>query len=599
MRYFFIFTLAFISGLAAAISPALGCEDHETARVSHAQEDAFCDVEEAQHRKRQISSQFQAKPTEQGHFRISIQSQVSPIPLNQPHAWVVHIESPDGTPVQPKRILLGGGMPQHGHGFPTQPSITRYLGEGDWLIEGMQFNMAGQWQVRFELLDDNGWDRATFNFSIDRLIDTVQPQWSPSELAVLKSLWIGSLQPSRQPLENRGARDAQAAALGHRLFFDPNLSANQQVSCASCHEPQRYFTDGRRLARGIGDVQRNTPSLVGTAYNHWFYWDGRRDSLWSQAIVPIEALNEMGRTRLGVVRDIARQPVYRRAYEALFGPLPKADVFERLPKRASPIGDAPAQTAWSQIAPRTKRVINKAFANIGKAIAAYERQLEPGPSRFDRYVEAQLAGDQPAAEAILTADEVAGMKLFMSGQARCLTCHNGPLMTNQGFHNIGTGVFDGETPDFGRMLGIQAVLMTEFNCRGRYSGRPPAACDKLRFMNRTEIQGVMRGAFKVPGLRNVSHTAPYMHDGRHATLAEVVQHYREPPATNGQPLHELSPVRLTDREAEQLVAFLHTLTGEIDASPKWLRPPDTNADIANPLLSTPRAFKTAPRQAQR
>ncbi len=473
------------------------------------------------------SLQVQAKQSQHGRFRISIQPQASPIPLNSPHSWVVHIVSPDGAPVQSKRILIGGGMPQHGHGFPTQPSITRYLGQGDWLIEGMQFNMAGQWQMRFELLDGQGWDRVAFDLSIDQVVDVPQPQWSKSELAVLKSLWIGSLQPNRQPLENRVAQEVQAV-LGHRLFFDPNLSANKRVSCASCHEPERYFTDGRKLAQGLGDVQRNTPSLVGVAYNHWFYWDGRRDSLWSQAIVPIEALNEMGSTRLELVRDIARQPDYRQAYEALFGPLPKTVVLANLPKRASPIGDATARVAWSQIPTRSKRLINEAFANIGRSIAAYERQLEPGPSRFDRYVEAQLSGDSAAAETILTADEVAGTKLFISGQTRCLTCHNGPLMTNQGFHNIGTGVFDGETPDFGRMLGMQAVLMAEFNCRGRYSGRPPATCDKLRFMNRTEIQGMMRGAFKVPGLRNVAHTAPYMHDGQLANLIAVVQHYREP-----------------------------------------------------------------------
>ncbi|WP_089718343.1 cytochrome-c peroxidase [Candidatus Entotheonella palauensis] len=525
----------------------------------------------------QIEPELRPLPSQQGRFRLHIKPATDSIRLHDLHAWVVHIESASGAPIQPKRLLFGGGMPQHGHGFPSQPAITRYLGDGDWLIEGVQFNMTGQWQMHFELLDETGWDRSTFEFTLTHALSQNSPQWSESELAVLKSLWIGALPPIRSVAGNPVALVSEAAAFGHHLFFDPHLSANGQVSCASCHDPARYFSDGRQRAQGLGEADRHTPSLAGVAHHHWFFWDGRRESLWSQALVPIEAAHEMGSTRLETIRYIAQQPAYRLAYQHLFGALPDAAVFESLPDRASPIGDAVAQTAWSKLPLRLKRQLNTAFANVGRVMSAYEHQLQPGPGRFDHYfdhyVEAVLNGRSQAASALLSDNEIAGLKLFISGRTRCLTCHNGPLMTNRGFHNIGTGNFDSKTPDFGRMLGLQAVLMTEFNCRGRYSGRKSARCDKMQFMNRTEIQGMMRGAFKVPSLRNTAATAPYMHDGSFATLHDVMQHYRKPPAANRQAMHELTPLELTDQEVEQLVAFLHTLTGDMATDPQWLRPP--------------------------
>ncbi len=524
----------------------------------------------------QIEPPPRPQPSKQGRFRLALKPVADTILLHDLHTWTIHIESANGMPIQPKRILIGGGMPQHGHGFPSQPKITRYMGNGGWLIEGMQFNMTGLWQIRFKLLDAFGWNGSTFEFTLAHTLDHASPQWSESELAVLKSLWIGSLPPIRSVPGNRVALMPEAATLGHRLFFDPQLSANGKVSCASCHDPSRYFSDGRPHAQGLGAVAGHTPGLAGVAHQHWFFWDGRRDSLWSQALVPLEAANEMGSSRLETVRYIAQQPAYRRAYERLFGSLPDAAALKSLPDRASPLGDTAAQTAWSKIPLRSRRQLNAAFANIGRVISAYEHQLQPGPGRFDHYVKALLNDQSQAASKTLTADEIAGLKLFISGRTRCLTCHNGPLMTNRGFHNIGTGrtgKHNPEQPDFGRMLGLQAVRMTEFNCRGRYSGLKSGRCDKMQFMNHTEVQGMMRGAFKVPSLRNAAATAPYMHHGSFATLHDVMQHYHKPPEANRQTMHELTPLDLTDREVEQLVAFMRTLTGEIAAAPQWLRPP--------------------------
>ncbi len=99
-----------------------------------------------------IDPALRLQASKHGRFRMSIQPVVDAIRLHDLHSWRIHIESVDGIPIRPKRILIGGGMPQHGHGFPSQPTINRYLGDGDWLLEGVQFNMTGQWQIRFKVL---------------------------------------------------------------------------------------------------------------------------------------------------------------------------------------------------------------------------------------------------------------------------------------------------------------------------------------------------------------------------------------------------------------------------------------------------------------
>ncbi|MEM7678023.1 MAG: hypothetical protein AAF449_18680, partial [Myxococcota bacterium] len=138
----------------------------------------------------------------------------------------------------------------------------------------------------------------------------------------------------------------------------------------------------------------------------------------------------------------------------------------------------------------------------------------------------------------------------------CLRCHNGPRLTNGGFHNIGTGTLQGEGLDFGRIFGIRSLLMDEFNCRGPYSDASPDACRGLRFLNqRDDVH--LEGAFKVPSLRLVSRTAPYFHDGRFETLEAVVRFYNSPKmVADGV---ELEPLGLTDTEVAALVAFLEVL----------------------------------------
>lgn len=395
--------------------------------------------------------------------------------------------------------------------------------------------------------------------------------WSASELAVLESLAIASLRDTPPQPSNRVADDRSAAELGHRLFFDPRLSRDDSVACATCHVPELLFTDGRATSRGIADTSRNAPTLVGAAHSPWMFWDGRRDSLWAQALGPLETPAEMGSTRLAVVRHVTTEPSLAALYARVFGSADEFGDAARFPERAGPFGEPEEREAWHRMADRDRRAVDEAFANVGKAIAAYERLLTPGPSRFDRYVEGLRGGSPAGAEATLNEAEIRGLRLFVdAGRSLCLRCHNGPLLTNQSFHHVGTAAGSGGVPDFGRFLGMQAVLVDPFNCRGALSDARPDQCQELRFLDKTHVGGEM-GKFKTPTLRGLPRTGPYMHDGRFATLEEVVEHYRNPAAGNASP--ELTPLEIDDEESRSLVAFLATLDGDVALDDPWLRAP--------------------------
>jgi cytochrome c peroxidase len=258
-------------------------------------------------------------------------------------------------------------------------------------------------------------------------------------------------------------------------------------------------------------------------------------------------------------------------YGRVFGDVPVLDDATRFPVRAGPFGDPDEQDAWHRMSAADRETIDTAFANIGKAIAAYERLLVPGPSRFDHWVDELQTGHITGSDGGLNEEEIRGLRLFIdSGRTLCLRCHSGPLLTNGVFHNIGTGLGEGRLPDFGRFIGLQAVLIDPFNCLGRYSDSAPKECKELRFMNKRHADAEM-GKFKTPSLRGLLRTAPYMHDGRFATLEEVVDHYRLPPASVD--TLEITPLELEDDETKALVAFLRSLDGGVDTDETWLHPP--------------------------
>ncbi len=392
--------------------------------------------------------------------------------------------------------------------------------------------------------------------------------WTETEMKILRSLWIGNLPPLAPDPSNAMANDPRATKLGWQLFFDQRLSGNGLIACATCHQPQRRFTDGRVKGQAIGTSKRNTPSIVGSAYSPWLYWDGRKDSQWSQALSPLEDPNEHGGTRMQYVRLIATDPIYRTAYEALFGSIADLSDRSRFPSVTAPIEDTRSNAAWEAMTAEDRELVNKIFVNIGKSIAAYERLLMPGPSRFDAYVKAVLDRDETAQHELFNNDEWVGLHLFIN-EANCTQCHNGPLFTNYEFHNTGIITFPGEVPDKGRVAGVRSVRSDPFNCLSAYNDDSVKDCAELRFArNGPELIGAMR----TPSLRNLEGTSPYMHKGQLTTLAEILDHYnRAPLAMIGH--NETQPLKLNRRELKQLEAFLKTLTSPLATPTEWLEPP--------------------------
>jgi len=395
------------------------------------------------------------------------------------------------------------------------------------------------------------------------------PEWTGDEVALMQSLSLNNLPPLPPDPSNAVADNPRAARFGHALFFDPALSGSGHVACTTCHVPERNFTDGRQIAQATGRSARHTPSIVGTAYSPWLYWDGRRDSQWAQALSPLEDPAEHAGSRTHYAGIVFNNSLYLNEYKALFGDFPDISERDRFPTEASPLGSPDAVTAWRNMAPEDRRAINTVFANLGKAIAAYERKLLHGPARFDHYVAAVVTGDQAEQDALYSVDEAQGLKLFL-GKARCTECHNGPLLTNNEFHNNGVISFPREVPDEGRSSGLHKVLTDPFNCLGDYSDDPTPYCGELEFA-RDGIELI--GAFRTPSLRNIEGTEPFMHKGQLRTLRDVLELYNDAPlAMIGHNEVEF-PLSLTRREIGQLEAFLHTLASPVAVEPEWLRAP--------------------------
>ena len=375
--------------------------------------------------------------------------------------------------------------------------------------------------------------------------------WTSAQLDELRSMSLAELESLPPDPTSRVADDPRAADLGRRLFFDTRLSSNGRVACSTCHQPDRGFQDGTALATGVGTTARRTMPIAGMARSPFLFWDGRKDSLWAQALGPLESAVEHGGTRAQYAHVIA--DFYAQEYEQIFGALPD---LSRVPRSAGPVADREADSAWSALRTSQREDVTRVFVNIGKTIAAYERRIEFGASRFDKYVAAVTSG-QPD-ESILTDDEVAGLRLFI-GRANCTQCHSGPLLTSNEFHNTGVPPRRELAIDHGRLTGAAAVLGDEFNCRSRWSDARER-CSELVFM----VTGdhTLDRAYKVPSLRNVAERAPYMDAGQFATLAGVLDHYnRAPAAATGH--SELRPLRLKPVELRQLEAFLRTLSGPL------------------------------------
>ncbi len=280
--------------------------------------------------------------------------------------------------------------------------------------------------------------------------------------------------------------------LGRKLFLDPVLSADRSISCASCHDPERSFTDDRPKAVGVyGRVgTRRVPKLLNRGYGRSFFWDGRIPTLEEQVLQPVINSLEMDLSLDEAVRRLDEAPDYVQGFR---------QAFERQPNRR----------------------------DLGRALASYVRTILSGGSRYDRYV----AGDPEA----LSELEREGLEIFR-GKGNCVTCHLGPNLTDERFHNTGVGYRDGRFDDGGR-FGVTGLERD-------------------------------RGAFKTPTLRNADQTAPYMHDGSIATLEDVIEDYDGGGTANPHLDPEIRKLGLTDAEKVALEAFLRALTGTVSEGPR-------------------------------
>lgn len=355
---------------------------------------------------------------------------------------------------------------------------------------------------------------------------------------------------------NRFADNYDAARFGHGIFFDARFSKNVSMRCADCHVPERAFQDGTPTPVVAPGIKRNTPTVINSAWLKWQFWDGRADSLWSQALAPLESSNEMNFSRLEVVHLIDRG--YRPSYERVFGPLLDFSDVTRFPPRGAP-GDA----AYDRMLDADKQAVNVVFVNVGKAIEAYERKLAAGRSRVDRF----MLGDHEA----LTKLEQHGLSVF--ARASCLDCHNGPMFTDELFHNIGVPAQLGAPPDQGRTAGLESLVSSQFTLSGPFAD-PAESPNGLA----NHSEGRDLGAIRTASLRNVSLSPPYGHNGAFATLEDVVDfHLRGGGRSLGGFIGDmdglLQPQNVSRDDRDALVAFLRALNGEYPSAP-WRGWPD-------------------------
>jgi cytochrome c peroxidase len=379
---------------------------------------------------------------------------------------------------------------------------------------------------------------------------------------------------------NAFAADRAAVELGHKLFFDTRVSANGQVSCATCHIPGAGFQDDRdNTSLGLDFTGRAAPSVLNVAYGAngepavWQFWDGRKDSLWAQALGPPESAVEMGSTRSRVALLIYDK--YRAEYEAafpLYSPMPSlreaADGAPVVAEDVGPNSSEAGQQAWHELgvkSPQLQAAVTRIFVNFGKALAAYQSRLFNRNSRFDKFRDALAEGFSDSGH--LSAAEIEGLKLFI-GKAGCASCHRGPNLTDGKFHNIGVAQ---DAPhvaalDNGRADGIGKVEADEFNCLSQWSDQAdPDQCEVSRLADGDEQLQAALGAFKTPSLRGVTRTAPYFHTGGSSTLAEVIELYDRGGAESGfagRLDDNISELQLSDHEKQRLLEFLGALDGE-------------------------------------
>ena len=417
------------------------------------------------------------------------------------------------------------------------------------------------------------------------------PSFSASELAALAELSPANLPVPGADVSNRFADNPQAAAFGQVLFFDPGFSGalaegdddgspgtlgvkgqTGKVSCSGCHVPSAGFLDNRspgmQISLAAGWGRRRAPSLLDVGQAKLLMWDGRHDALYNQPFGPLESPVEMNSSRLYAAERI--YAVYRTQYEALFGPMPPLDDASRFPPLAATLTGCQPSTVDTQptcngtehgmpgdgaefdgMAPADQTAVTQVVVNMGKALGAYERLLTCGAGRFDQWMHGQPEALSPS--------EQRGAQLFV-GRGKCVSCHSGPFMSDQSFHDVGlqpapVAVAFIDADDQGAETGLALAISDPLNVRGAFSdgddGRLPSS-----------VSAGMNGAFRTPTLRCVTRRPSFMHTGQLSSLAAVVAFFASGGDTTGyEGTNELSALGLSAQDEADLVAFLGSLDG--------------------------------------
>jgi len=361
-----------------------------------------------------------------------------------------------------------------------------------------------------EVPSPNRPDAETAPQEVDAASDAVPPESIDHGFAPLAAL------PAVPPTPADNPTTPAKVELGRYLFFDDRLSGDVGTSCASCHDPRLGFGDGNALSRGYAGTQhwRNSQTTVNSAYLAKLFWAGESPSLEAQAHSAITG-NLAGNGEPAMIEErLVQIPEYVRLFEQAFG------------------------------------VPQPTYAHALNAIAAFERsEMISSDSDFDAY----MNGDHEA----LDEDDLLGMRLFV-GKAKCITCHNGPLMTDQDFHNLGIP----RHPLFEQDPLRQISLRYQHYIRGVPESVYRSADRDLGLYYTTKRDEDM-GKFRTPPLRYLAYTAPYMHNGVFASLEEVVDFYNQGGGEDENKSPLLQPLGLTEDEKFALVAFLESLSGSV------------------------------------
>jgi len=546
----------------SAVVPS-GAEEKSVAEVAAAKPEAVAEVA------------FVTATSPKGAFTAAWRPLAPAVPVNELFDLEVRLYEGRGAGEETQKPLAGAKvqtsawMPKHMHGMSRRPQVVE-TAPGRYLVRGMLLHMEGSWQLFIDVMAGGKSERVEFGLDIRVGAPLAVEGFSPEEVRAF--LQLSPLPAPPPDPTNRFADDPRAAHLGQYLFFDKRFSAFGSVSCSTCHQPALGFADGKHFGQAGGEaaplLDRHTPSLYNVAYQRWWFWDGRSDSLWAQPLRPLEDSREHASTRLEIAHALRADAGLTRAWEETFGALPDLSDPKRFPAKGKP-GDA----AWEAMAAEDQLAVSRVFSNFGKALAAYERRLLSRAAPFDEFVAGVRAGDVERQRALDPAAR-AGLRLFV-GAARCVLCHSGPTFSDREFHDNRVPTLDGgPRRDAGRHRGIPQVQADPFNGTGAFSDAPEgAAKDKLHFL---PVAADHWSEFKTPTLRNVALTAPYMHQGQFATLDEVLAYYNtlERAVPTHSPERTLQPVNLSADALASLREFLVALTdARLDAA--LLEPPPT------------------------